>query len=462
MNAAAAAPTPAMPTSSRSTLLALAVGLVYLLAGVLWILVSDDLLHALAADADSLSRMQTLKGWFYVASTAVALTVGLRWLLAGWERTMRGREAMERRYRLLFESSPHPMWIHDAESLRFLAVNQAMAAFYGHSREELAHMALPDLEVSDPGTDREAEASTAALHGSADVVRRHRLKDGREVWMELSWHEMEFDGHRAGVVFAHDVSARVEAARGERELQARLEKLVAERTAELEAKNRDLEAFTYSVSHDLKAPLRGIDGYSQLLEEDHAGQLDTEGRHFLRSVRKAASQMGQLIDDLLSYSRLERRALQRVSAPLRRLGEEVLREFESDPRLAGARLQIDLPDVTLQTDVASLSMALRNLIDNALKFSRDSLPPEVRVGGRVDNGLCHLWVEDNGPGFEMKFHDRIFEIFQRLHRAEEYPGTGIGLAIVRKAMERLQGRAWADGRPGVGACFHLEFPLIHP
>lgn len=451
-----------MPSSPRSNLVALAVGLAYLIAGVLWILVSDDLLRVLARDADSLSQMQTLKGWFYVASTAVALTLGLRWLLAGWERTIQGRATMERRYRLLFESSPHPMWIHDAGSLCFLAVNQAMADFYGYSREELGRMGLPDLEVSDARGDRGAEGSSAALHGSNDVIRRHRLKDGREVWMELSWHEMEFAGQRAGVVFAHDVSARVEAARGERELQARLEKLVAERTAELEAKNRDLEAFTYSVSHDLKAPLRGIDGYSQLLEEDHAGQLDAEGRQFLRSVRQAAAQMGQLIDDLLSYSRLERRSLQRVTTPLRRLADEVLREFEGDPRLAAARLQVDLPEVTLQTDVASLSMALRNLIDNALKFSSAAQAPEVRIQGRVEGSLCHLWVEDNGPGFDMKFHDRIFEIFQRLHRAEEYPGTGIGLAIVRKALERLHGRAWAEGRPGEGACFHLEFPLVCP
>ncbi len=375
-----------MPISSRTHLLALAVGLAYLVAGVLWILVSDDLLRLVAVDADSLSRMQTLKGWFYVASTALALTLGLRWLLGGWERTIQGRETMERRYRLLFESSPHPMWIHDAESLRFLAVNQAMVDFYGYSREELERMALPDLEVRDPNTDREAEASTAALHGSADVVRRHRCKNKREVWMELSWHEMEFAGQRAGVVFAHDVSARVEAARSERELQARLEKLVAERTAELEAKNRDLEAFTYSVSHDLKAPLRGIDGYSQLLEEDHAGQLDAEGRQFLRSVRQAATQMGQLIDDLLSYSRLERRALQKVSTPLRRLASEVLREFEGDPRLTAAKVEIDLPEATLQTDVASLSMALRNLIDNALKFSRSAQPPTVRLKGRVEGG----------------------------------------------------------------------------
>jgi len=237
-----------------------------------------------------------------------------------------------------------------------------------------------------------------------------------------------------------------------------LEQRVAKRTAQLEAINRELETFTYSVSHDLKAPLRGIDGYSRLLLTDYADKLDDEGRTFLHTIRQAAVQMNQLIEDLLDYSRLERRSLKRGPVNLPALVEALLRECAGEIRAGNVTVAANVGCADITTDPDGLALILRNLLDNALKFSRNVAAPAIEIGGRETGTSCILWVRDNGIGFDMKFHDRIFEIFQRLHRAEEYPGTGIGLTIVNKAVSRLGGRVWAESAPGQGATFYVELP----
>jgi PAS domain S-box-containing protein len=271
---------------------------------------------------------------------------------------------------------------------------------------------------------------------------------------------IEMATHLAGIAISRAVRReRLHASEARyRQLSEELERRVAERTAELDAKNRELETFSYSVSHDLKAPLRAIDGYSRLLLEDHVAGLDEEGRGFLDNVRSAAVQMGRLIDDLLDYSRLDRRRALALRLELRPLVAEVVAGRADEAAARGALLRVDVPAVAVLADRDGLSLALRNLLDNALKFTGGTPGPVVEVGGRVRDATCLLWVRDNGIGFDMRFHDRIFEVFQRLHRAEEYPGTGVGLAMVRRALERMGGRAWAESEPGRGATFFLEVP----
>lgn len=238
-----------------------------------------------------------------------------------------------------------------------------------------------------------------------------------------------------------------------------LENRVAERTADLESKNHELETFTYSVSHDLKAPLRGIDGYSRLILEDHSSQLDAEGLEFLHTIRQATKQMNQLIEDLLSYSRLERRALSKESIDIQGLVKSLLLERSEDIHSNHIDIIEEIPPVSISVDGKALEQALRNLIDNAIKFSSGNAHPVIKVSGSLDSGNSTiLCVEDNGIGFDMKYSDRIFDIFQRLHLPEEYPGTGIGLAIVRKAMIRLGGKVWAESQPDAGAKFYLDIP----
>jgi PAS domain S-box-containing protein len=267
--------------------------------------------------------------------------------------------------------------------------------------------------------------------------------DGRAVYM-------------AGTTF--DITERKHAEAQIQQLNIDLEKRVAERTAELAAANRELETFAYSVSHDLKAPLRGIDGYSQLLQETCASELSEDGRLFVQNIRDGSAQMNALIDDLLDYSRMERRHLRSMRLDLGDAVRSVLAERASEIEARGVSLQVQFPALSVQADPDGLAVALRNLFENALKFTNGAKPPVIEVGGREEPDSCILWVKDNGIGFDMKFHDRIFEIFQRLQRTEDYPGTGIGLALVSKAMQRMGGRVWAQSAPGQGATFYLELP----
>jgi light-regulated signal transduction histidine kinase (bacteriophytochrome) len=255
-----------------------------------------------------------------------------------------------------------------------------------------------------------------------------------------------------------DITEERELRESLRELNATLEAKVAQRTSELQALNQSLESFVYSVSHDLKAPLRGVEGYSRLLEEEHTAALNDEGRLFIQHIREGVSRMNKLIDDLLAYSRMERRALAQTTIALPEVLQTLLQERELDLGEHGVSVTLEAPATPVLADPDGLAVVLRNLLDNALKFSAQAQPPRITIGGREEGNEVIVWVQDNGVGFDMKYHDRIFDIFQRLHRQEDYPGTGIGLALVKKAVQRMGGRVWAESAPGQGATFYLALP----
>ena len=242
------------------------------------------------------------------------------------------------------------------------------------------------------------------------------------------------------------------------QLNVELEQRIASRTAALDAKGRELEAFAYSVAHDLKAPLRGIDGYSRLLLEDHADVLNEEGRTFLDTIQSSTHEMSQLIDDLLAYSRLERRDFKPDRLELKPLITRVVEQTKREENERAIDFVLEVNGGTVLADPNGLTQALKNYVDNAVKFTRNVARPRIEIGVKETTSNCVLWVRDNGIGFDLKYHDRVFDIFQRLNTPEEYPGTGIGLAIVRKAMERMGGRAWAESTLGNGATFYLEIP----
>lgn len=364
----------------------------------------------------------------------------------------------ETRYRTLLETAPFPVVITRLRDGVLRYGNRRAEVQFGIQRDQGIGQFASDFYVDSHERDRFLERllqETTVI----DQELRLRAADGSFFWAQLSAAIIDFEGEPAIFTSINDISARRQAENEVRQLNTALERRVAERTAQLLAANTELETFAYSVSHDLKAPLRGIDGYSRLLLEDHAGQLDQEGRRFLANIRQGAAQMAQLIDDLLAYSRIERRQLHTEQVDLAKLVETVIAERAEEITARTVTMQVDIPPLSVIADRNGMAMALRNLFDNALKFTRDTARPVIEMGVREERASCILWVRDNGIGFDMKFDERIFEIFQRLQRAEDFPGTGIGLALVRKAMQRMGGRVWAESLPGQGATFYLAWPL---
>jgi light-regulated signal transduction histidine kinase (bacteriophytochrome) len=230
-----------------------------------------------------------------------------------------------------------------------------------------------------------------------------------------------------------------------------------ERADQLEAANKELEAFSYSVSHDLRAPLRAIDGYCRMIEEDSGDKLDEEGKRLFAVVRASGRKMGQLIDDLLAFSKLGRQHMNASQVDMNALVNEAWKEVQaSSPEIAADfRLQ---PLPLAWGDRALLKQVWINLLSNAMKYSAKRDKPVVEVGGDAQGSMMSFCVKDNGAGFDMRYADKLFGVFQRLHREEEFSGTGIGLAIVQRVVIRHGGRVWAEGKKDEGAAFFFSLP----
>ncbi|HXX67197.1 MAG TPA: ATP-binding protein, partial [Polyangiaceae bacterium] len=226
---------------------------------------------------------------------------------------------------------------------------------------------------------------------------------------------------------------------------------------ELERKNNELEAFSYSLSHDLRGPLRAIDGFSHVLLEDYADRLDDDGRRLLQRVRAGAQRMGELIDDMLQLSRVGRADLRRTAVDMSRLGREIVEELERTEPSRRVRFTVAEP-LMVEADRGLLRILLENLLSNAWKFTSKVPAPTIELGEERRNGTIAYFVRDNGAGFDMAHADKLFRPFQRLHPEADFPGTGIGLATVHRIVERHGGRVWADGTKDAGAAFFFTMP----
>jgi light-regulated signal transduction histidine kinase (bacteriophytochrome) len=245
-----------------------------------------------------------------------------------------------------------------------------------------------------------------------------------------------------------------------RNAQYGLEEKVRLRTAQLETANKELEAFSYSVSHDLRAPLRIISGYSTLLNEDYGATLDADGKRMLAAVISNAAMMGQLIDDLISFSRMERKELIALSVDMRQLAESCVKELLQNGQETKYRVQVgDLPPC--RGDSSMLKQVWLNLVGNAIKYSSKQANPFIEIGAEKRGGMQVYFVRDNGVGFDMQYAHKLFGVFQRLHRQDEFEGTGVGLALVKRIIDKHNGQVWGEAVPGKGATFYFSLPCTN-
>jgi len=372
------------------------------------------------------------------------------------EAALRRLVAAEAKYRGVIDAAPDAIVIVTSAGIIDL-VNRQAEILFGYSRDELlgqpVELLLPERFRERHGDHRAHYAThpqTRPMGVGLELFARHR--DGREFPVETSLSPMQPAGEFLVTAVIRDVSERRQT---ERQLRQAANQL-ARQTAELARSNAELERFAYIASHDLQEPLRMVASYTQLLARRYRGKLDADADEFIGYAVSGANRMQQLIRDLLEYSRVGTRGGAFAPVACNELVAQVLRDLAAAIEEAGATIEVgDLPTVT--ADRSQLRQLFQNLVENALKY-RSAAPPLVRIAAQREDDLWHFAVSDNGIGLAPEYAERIFVIFQRLHTQAEYPGTGIGLAICQRIVERHGGRIWVESALGAGATFHFTLP----
>jgi PAS domain S-box-containing protein len=413
--------------------------------------------YRITIDGAERTRPQALGGW--IAIGYVVATGSLLAAFIALRRDLEARQRIESELRRTQEELEHFFSV----SLDFLTiaggdgyfkrVNPTVTDVLGWTVEEFLRTPYLDLIHPDDRepTLREVERQLVRGEKVLHFENRYRAKDGS--WRVLSWRSVPYvDGLMYGA--ARDVTESHRAA----EEIGRLNATLRQHAAQLEAANKELEAFSYSVSHDLRAPLRHIQGYVAMLRRESASQLNEKATRYLDTIVSAAQEMGALIDQLLSFARMGRTELRLDDLELQPLVEETRTELEASAGGHAVRWKVHALPV-VRADRILLKQVWLNLLGNAVKYTRPCEHAQIEVGcaGETDREVV-LYVRDNGVGFDMKYADKLFGVFQRLHRADEFEGTGVGLANVQRIVRRHGGRVWADAKVGAGATFYFSLP----
>ena len=341
---------------------------------------------------------------------------------------------------------------------RIIRSSKSAFELLGYTEEELLGSKLSDLYVDSQGREKFLQL----MQQHSGVVKNYeaalRRKDGSHVWVSTNAHYYcDINGNIQGVEgTTRDITEIIHAREELEKHHLHLEELITERTLDLEAANRELESFCYSVSHDLRAPLRSIDGFSQILLEDYSPILDDVSKDYLQRVRSGAQRMGQLIDDLLKLSRVSSGGLKKETINLSQMAQEIADGLrQSNPERKAAI--IIGPGLTCYGDKGLLRVVMENLFSNAWKYTQyKQEQTQIEFGQRNLDGTLVFFIKDNGAGFDMAYSNKLFGAFQRLHPAKDFEGSGIGLATVNRIVQRHGGKVWAEGEPDKGATFYFS------
>lgn len=347
-------------------------------------------------------------------------------------------------------------WIR--EDAQIVDVNDAACRMLGYSRDELVGMSLANVDPTINPVQWKRTWSMLNENQSLRIEREHITKDGRKIPVEVLAHLIQFGDQVLDCALARDITQRREAEAQIQQLNEMLEQRVIERTEQLQAANKELEAFAYSVSHDLRAPLRAIDGYTRILIEDYGALLDKEGMRVCNVICEETRRMGRLIDALLAFSRIGRAEMQMIQVDMQAMVDSIFQEITSSKD----RERISYHSESLHSAVCDptlIHQVWQNLLSNAIKFSRNTDRPEIKVKSWQIAGEVLYAILDNGTGFDMQYAGKLFGVFQRLHSENEFEGSGVGLAIVQRVVQRHGGRIWAEGKAGTGAKFYFTLPM---
>lgn len=361
------------------------------------------------------------------------------------------------RFYTIFYANPIPISIMECETKTYTNVNQSWCDFFGYQAEEVIGSNYKKLGIITTETRKLIDKTLEKKEKINTIEMEVFTKSGDKKIVYYNRVLIKIQEKDYIVYLMTDITERKEIEKKMMNLNIELEEKVKQRTSELEASNKELESFSYSVSHDLRAPLRYINGYVDLLNERFRDDLPEKAQHYLEVISSASKQMGTLIDELLLYSRTGRQVISKINLDMNILVHEVVEKFYFEIQNRKIEWEIsNLPSVN--ADFTMMKQVWINLIDNALKYSRNNEITKISIGYSEEKDYYKFFIQDNGVGFDMKYAGKLFGVFQRLHSQTEFEGTGIGLANVQRIIHKHNGRIWADAELNKGATFYYTLP----